>query len=206
MTEPTSTPRRPAPVIRDAVKTEDKKLADVLARSFWDDPILSWLIKDPASRYARMRLFFRAELRSTRSRGHVLTTPDLAGAALWAAPDQWKTPPLDIARQALPLARAFRRMIPVALPLLNEMEHKHPTEPHWYLGVLGTDPIRQGRGVGAALITEITDRCDDAGLGAYLESSKPANVPYYERFGFKVTDEITLPDGPTMWPMWRDPH
>jgi hypothetical protein len=49
-------------------------------------------------------------------------------------------------------------------------------------------------------------RCDEAGLGAYLESSKPENVPYYQRFGFAVTGQIDLPDGPPLWPMWRAPR
>jgi hypothetical protein len=48
------------------------------------------------------------------------------------------------------------------------------------------------------------DRCDAEHAPAYLESSKPENVPYYTRFGFEVTGEIPLPDGgPTLIPMWR---
>jgi predicted N-acetyltransferase YhbS len=86
------------------------------------------------------------------------------------------------------------------------MDKTHPREPHWYLAVLGTDPPHQGKGVGAALMTPVLARCDAEGTGAYLESSKPDNVPYYERFGFRVTGQIDMPKGPTMWPMWRDPQ
>lgn len=51
------------------------------------------------------------------------------------------------------------------------------------------------------------DRCDAEHAPVYLESSNPANVPYYERFGFEATGEIPLPDGgPVMWPMWRAPR
>jgi hypothetical protein len=42
-------------------------------------------------------------------------------------------------------------------------------------------------------------------MSCYLESSKESNVPFYERFGFKVIGEIHLLRGPTMWKMWRDP-
>jgi hypothetical protein len=51
------------------------------------------------------------------------------------------------------------------------------------------------------------DRCDAEGLPAYLESTNPENLPYYRRFGFEVTGEISLPeDEPKLWPMWREPR
>ena len=89
---------------------------------------------------------------------------------------------------------------------LGQMEKVHPREPHWYLAILGTDPPEQGKGVGGSLMTPVLERCDRAGLGAYLESSKPENLPYYERFGFRVTGQFDMPKGPPMWPMWREPR
>jgi GNAT superfamily N-acetyltransferase len=196
----------PTHTIRDAPAHEDATLSDVLARSFWDDPVMSWMVPNERARYTRLRRFFRAELWTARRRGTVLTTADQAGAALWLPPDRWKTELRDYLRQTPSALRAFSFHLVPALRLLSRMEHAHPREPHWYLAVIGTDPSRQGLGVGSALITEITDRCDNEGLGAYLESSKDVNVPYYERFGFRVTDEVTAPNGPTLWLMWRDPR
>ena len=84
---------------------------------------------------------------------------------------------------------------------------QHPEEPHWYLAVIGTDPTVRGAGLGHALMQSRLDRCDAEYAPAYLESSNPVNVPYYERFGFVVTGETALPDdGPTLWPMWRAPR
>jgi GNAT superfamily N-acetyltransferase len=192
--------------VREATKADDNKVADVLARSFWDDPVMSWLVAPARTRYVRQRHFFRSEAASVRRRGLVLTTDDLAGAAYWLPPKAWKTPTRDLVLHGLPMVRAFGTRIPTALPLLTQMEKIHPSEPHWYLAVIGTDPVRQGYGVGGALIDHVLERCDDEGVGAYLESSKATNVPYYERFGFKVTEEIAFDKGPTLWGMWRDPR
>jgi hypothetical protein len=52
----------------------------------------------------------------------------------------------------------------------------------------------------------VLERCDAEGLPAYLESSKASNVPFYERFGFRVTQDLQLaPDAPTLYGMWREP-
>jgi len=52
----------------------------------------------------------------------------------------------------------------------------------------------------------VTEECDREGIPAYLESSKEANVSYYARHGFAVTEEFTLKGGPSLWLMWRDPR
>jgi hypothetical protein len=45
---------------------------------------------------------------------------------------------------------------------------------------------------------------DASRVPCYLESSKPTNIPVYRTFGFEVTREVRLPDGPRLWPMWRN--
>jgi GNAT superfamily N-acetyltransferase len=81
----------------------------------------------------------------------------------------------------------------------------HPREePHWYLAIIRVDPVRQGYGVGAALLRSRIRRCDEEGLPAYLESSKLENVPLYQHFGFHVTGTLGLPEGaPVVNTMWR---
>ena len=48
--------------------------------------------------------------------------------------------------------------------------------------------------------------CDRDRVPAYLEATSERNKQLYLRHGFEVTDEIPLPDGPNMWPMWRSPR
>ena len=89
----------------------------------------------------------------------------------------------------------------------EKLERAHPRKPqHFYLAVLGTDPSAQGRGLGSAVLRGVLDQCDNDGVGAFLESSKESNIAFYARHGFRVTEEIQLLRGPTMWKMWRDPR
>ena len=48
-------------------------------------------------------------------------------------------------------------------------------------------------------------RIDDDALPAFLDTSAPDNLGYYERFGFLVTAELTLPNGFPLWGMRRQP-
>ena len=85
------------------------------------------------------------------------------------------------------------------------MMRVHPEEPHWYLGVVGSDPSVRGKGFGQVLMRSRLDRVDAEHAPAYLESTNVRNVPLYERHGFRATGEIDLPDGPKLIAMWREP-
>ena len=78
-------------------------------------------------------------------------------------------------------------------------------EPHYYLAVLGTDPVCQGRGIGSRLLSHMLVRSDDEGIPSYLESSSEGSKRLYLRHGFRVMEEVPLPGGgPPFWRMWRD--
>lgn len=90
--------------------------------------------------------------------------------------------------------------------VVAKIEKAHPEEPHWYLAGLGTDPPKQRSGLGTTLLAPVLAHCNADKVPAYLETQKPENVPYYERFGFRVTGEIDITEGgPHVWLMWRDP-
>lgn len=192
---------------RPATDDDVKPVAATLARAFDDDPVMIWLFgRDERRRRRRLRRFFRLEARRHRAHGEVLTTDDHAGAAYWDPPGRWRESWGDLLRSLPILGPAVGPRIPRAMRGLTLIEQAHPREPHWYLAMLGTDPPAQGRGVGSTLMQPILARCDQQGLGSYLESSKEQNIAYYGRFGYTVTGEIELPDGPTIWPMWREPR
>jgi ribosomal protein S18 acetylase RimI-like enzyme len=66
---------------------------------------------------------------------------------------------------------------------------RDPEERHWHLGPISVDSHLQRRGVGSRLMEVFCARVDAAGEAAYLETDKPSNVRFYERFGFEVIGE-----------------
>ena len=196
------------PVVRPAATADLDPMADALAWSFHDDPVMAWLLGDDEDRTVRrLRRFFRMEGARHLQHPFVSTTDDHAGAAYWDPPDRWKTPFRHMLRLAPFMTFALGHRIPRAVRGLGIIEGAHARHPaHYYLAVLGTRPERQGQGIGSALIRPVLDHCDEHGIGAYLESSKEQNIPFYRRHGFEVVEELHLPSGPSIWPMWRDPQ
>ena len=88
---------------------------------------------------------------------------------------------------------------------MSALDEVHPTEPHWYLAFVCTSPELQGRGYGRSLILDMIGRCDAEKLPAYLEATSERNRSLYERLGFRLTHQIDLPGGPSLWGMWREP-
>jgi ribosomal protein S18 acetylase RimI-like enzyme len=199
---------------RPAQKAHISELSHVLGRAFYDDPVSIWIMPDDKSRAAHLRKFFATVTRHHHLAGggvEVATDGSTIGAAaLWDRPGRWKQSPREqlMMLPSFILGFGFRLSVGRKLgDLLDRMKRQHPEEPHWYLAVIGSDTSVRGQGYGQALMRSRLDRVDAEHAPAYLESSKPENVPYYQRFGFEVTGEIVLPDGgPTLWPMWRPPR
>ncbi|MCW2948842.1 MAG: acetyltransferase [Actinoallomurus sp.] len=193
--------------VRDVTTIDTAQLAAVLGRAFADDPVWHWMFPRHPERMTDLFAMLLRHAHLPKGVSELATEGDsiLAGA-LWDPPGRWKISLITQLRQAPVLVRVLgTRTFPV-LRGLGELERAHPERPHWYLAILGTDPPAQGRGLGSALLRSRLSRCDAERLPAYLESSKESNVPYYERFGFRVTGEMRMPGGPPVWPMWREPR
>jgi GNAT superfamily N-acetyltransferase len=195
--------------VRAATATDVDEVSEVLVRAFHDDPVMSYLFRSDDGRRKKTRALFTGESKRAigKAKGRVDTTDDgpVKGAAIWFKPNEWRAGGMELFGQ-IPLMFTMGLETPRALGLLSQMEKVHPKEPHWYLAVLGTDPAHQGKGVGSAILGPVLTVCDQEGIGAYLESSKERNIPFYRRHGFEVTGEVKAKNGPTLWPMWRDPR
>ncbi|MFN8615683.1 MAG: GNAT family N-acetyltransferase [Dehalococcoidia bacterium] len=207
-TEAPTRSREPiAATVRKVTAADRKQLTAAMARAFDDDPIANWFAAQDKRRARRIYDFMDVAYRITAPGGELYTTDALQGGAYWSAPGKWK---MGMLQQVMLLPAMVRtatwRRVPAIMGGLNAIEKKHPHEPHYYLLALGVEPDLQGHGIGTQLMAPVLARCDKERVPAYLESSKEKNLPLYERNGFKVTEELVVPNGgPKIWLMWRDP-
>ncbi|MFB3097281.1 MAG: GNAT family N-acetyltransferase, partial [Dehalococcoidia bacterium] len=125
------------------------------------------------------------------------------GAALWLPP--------DVHPDEDRVVELIQRTVPEKargdlLSILEQLGSFHPSEPHWYLPLIGVDPVHQGKGHGSALMKHALILCDRENKFAYLESTNPANIPLYERYGFELVGKLEVGTAPPLFPMVRKPR
>jgi GNAT superfamily N-acetyltransferase len=199
---------REAASIGKATEADRSEVVTALAQAFYDDPVLGWFLPDDARRMRQLEsLFGYFGEKVWFALDETYTTAMAAGAAVWMPPDTWRVGVWDQVRMLPGMASAIGlRGIPRLLRGFNLMESKHPHDRHYYLPLIGVRPEWQGRGLGTALLLPVLERCDRDKMPAYLEATTPRNLACYQRNGFEVTQEFVLPDGPPMWPTWREPR
>jgi GNAT superfamily N-acetyltransferase len=179
--------------------------ADLLARAFADDPLMTYLV--PAR---EARLVLGAMCRDGASAGSMegaWVGGRLAGVAVWLPPGAHELSPRRQLAQLSQWARLAARR-PQAVPRLlradRTLDALHPPGPHWFLSLLGVEPALQRLGIGAGLVAHGLQRA--AALPVHLDTARPENVPWYRRFGFEVTAEVhALAGSPPSWGMLRTP-
>lgn len=190
----------PLPAVKNVTPDEKDRALDIFTLAFVNDPMLRWIFADGGTYLkhlgaAQFALGGRALAHGT---AHVLD--DYSAASFWLPPG------IGIDEEAMGafLASAVpaERRTDLA-GVAEQMGTYHPHEPHWYLAALGVDVSRQGKGLGALLMKHALQRVDAERLPAYLESSNPRNIPFYERHGFEVVGRIQSGSSPVVTPMLR---
>ena len=196
-------------IVRAARREEDRLLAPLLARAFQRDPQLSWLLGSSEASRRPLERFFEIHLNDAARYGAVDVADDdgsgqVIGAALWMPPGRRYPTALRQLATIPTYVRIFGSRLTAAQRVLAATAKVHPTEPHWYLTVLGVEPREQGRGAGAALVRAGLARAGAAVVPAYLETNSEKNVAIYEHLGFEVRDHVEIPGGcPPSTTMWH---
>ncbi len=192
-----------SPSISSVTASDWQRAISTIVTAFSSDPIARWVFPEPHQYLTYFTEFVPLMAGGSFEHGSAYCTDDFMAASLWLPPDVHSDQEAmgELAQRAIPESDQEK-----VFTFMGQMGEYHPTEPHWYLPLIGVDPVHQGRGLGSALLRHALKNCDRDHLPAYLEATSPSSRRLYERHGFEATGEIQAADSPTMWPMLRKPR
>ena len=171
-----------------------------LALAFSIEPWLRWLFPQTDRFHAGFPDLVHVSAGAAFDAGTADVVYDGAAAALWVSPGAQAN---DEAWAAFFQRHVDATRLEEVLAWGQAVGEHHPSEPHWYLAMIGVDPHWQGQGFGSQLLRHGLARCDRDGLPAYLETTLPRNRVLFERHGFTALTELRVADTPPVWPMLR---
>jgi GNAT superfamily N-acetyltransferase len=189
------------PTIRTLSASDQDAAVAAIVAAFIADPIVRYVFSEPQTYLTYMPPMVRAFGGRAFENGTAFGVEGNQAAALWLPPG---VGPDDETMGAL-LEEAITdpERKHETYSFTAQMAEFHPSEPHWYLPLIGVDPAKHGLGLGSALLAHTLAICDQAGETAYLEATSPRNVPLYERHSFEALGVIQAGSSPPMVPMLR---
>ena len=191
--------------IENPVKQQQEleNIINSLVLAFSADPVTRWMYPSDEQYFSSFPDFVKSFGANAFDCKTVYYPDNFAGAALWFPPQV--EPDTDLVVEMIQRTISPENIEQV-FNLFEQMSHFHPTEPHWYLGILGVKSTQRKKGYGSALIKQILSICDRHNQLAYLEASSLANVSFYKKYGFEVIRKIQVDKSPSMFAMIRYPR
>ena len=191
------------PIVKIAKESDETTVIDALKLAFVADPATRWVWPDTREYLSNFSSFAKAFGGKAFAYESAYYIGNYSGAALWLPPNVHPDVDQLIALLQSSGSDEAKNDGP---EVFEKMSSYHPNEPHWYLPLLGVDPLYHGKGLGSALMQHAIVICDLDENFAYLESSNPKSIPFYERHGFELLGKIQVNASPPIFPMLRKPH
>jgi ribosomal protein S18 acetylase RimI-like enzyme len=186
------------PVLGKLGRRDLPAAARLLGRGMRDNPINLRAIRiaSDTRRERALARFFLPALRGLSARGEVLGAFDdgaLVGVCGIAPPSRCQ--PTVVEKLCIAPSVLFGHSPATAIRVAawtGAWAKADPAEAHWHLGPVAVDASLRGQGIGGFMLKEFCTRMDARNELAYLETDKPENVRFYQRFGFQVTGECRV--------------
>jgi len=186
------------------------RLGEAMSAAFADDSASAYLWPDPRARDAGLRWYYGVLVpRLGFGGGRVYVAEGGTGQSVWIAPGHGITVPAAVRAGALGFVPRFGVAAALRLKRLADtidaLRAEAAPPGHWYLLLLGVEPVAQRTGLGEALMAPLFEEADVNRRTLYLETSDPETLPYYRRHGFRVVGERRVPGAHRYWGMARPP-
>ncbi len=188
------------PSVSTVARADKERAVATIVTAFSGDPVMRWAMPDPQQYLTYAPEFVRRFGGKAFEGQSAFAVEGFMGAALWLRP--------GVEPDGESLAELMQRAMPEedqekVSNLFDQMAEYHPHEPLWYLPMIGVDPVRQGMGLGSALLAHALAEVDREAKLAYLEATSDRSRDLYARYGFDVTGTIQVADSPLLFAMLR---
>jgi ribosomal protein S18 acetylase RimI-like enzyme len=190
------------PTVSLVLDTERERAIATLVSAFIADPAERWLYPDAQQYLTHFPMFVQAFGGRAFDERTAWQFGDFAAVSLWLPPGVGADGEATVEVLSGSVSATVQDDL---FAVLGQMAEAHPTYPHWYLPWFGVDAARQGSGLGGQLLASCLTVIDATHHPAYLESTNPRNVPFYERYGFEVTGHAQAGSSPAIVLMGRPP-
>lgn len=177
--------------MKEAGHHQKHLVIDILKQSFKDNQSVNYIIQKGSEKRLAHLMSYSFDI--CKRFGKVYLSEDEKACALILFPDQKKLSFWSILQDVKLILFAIGwANISKALKRESLIQEKQFKKLSYYIWFIGVFPEEQGKGVGSSLLRELLSESTRLSRTVSLETSTLKNIPWYQKFGFKIYDEIEL--------------
>jgi ribosomal protein S18 acetylase RimI-like enzyme len=179
--------------MRRASSEEKDLIVEILTQSFESNQSVNYIVNQDEKRLERIRVLMDYSFDVCSLFGDVFISDDKKACALIVYPDRKKTNlkaallNLKLITQCIGIRNARKTLAREAL-----IKKTQPNEPMTYLWFIGVSLADQNKGIGSRLLSRVIEHSNQLKKPIYLETSTVRNLPWYQKFGFRIYSEHDL--------------
>lgn len=170
-----------------ATKQDKQLVTGILTRSFATNNSVNYIVQQDHKKMRRIQALMEYSFELCFMFGEVLISEDRKAAALLLYPEK-KRKTLFLDLKLLVQSVGIRNAKKV-LDREAKIDQIKPKVTMTYIWFIGVDPDHHYAGIGSKLLESIIAH---SSRPIYLETSMLKNLPWYERYGFRIYGELDL--------------
>ncbi|MET3606917.1 putative N-acetyltransferase YhbS [Mucilaginibacter rubeus] len=175
-----------------ATKSDKKKVVEILTEAFTRNQSVNYIIKHKQN-LGEIRALMSYSFDTCQLFGQVLLSNERNACALILHP---QNKIFNLKSLWLDIELIFRAIgvsrIKTAMWRESQIKKLQPKIEMCYVWFIGVDPKSQHHGIGTQLMHEIIVAAESRGLPLFLETSALENLPWYQKLGFELYDQLDL--------------